>query len=80
MTVEADDRGRLYLASDLRDRHGERFHVVEYRNRIELIPVDDDPLAGLRAAVGDAFADETVDELRNRARTKAREEARTDVR
>jgi len=80
MTVEADERGRLYLASDVRERHGERFHLVEYQNRIELIPVDGDPLEGLREAVGDAFEGESVDELRDRARAKAREEARVDVR
>ncbi|WP_246988815.1 AbrB/MazE/SpoVT family DNA-binding domain-containing protein [Halorientalis marina] len=80
MTVEADDRGRLYLASELRDRYGERFHIVEYQNRIELIPVDENPFEGLRDAVGDAFEDESVDELRERARAKATEEARADVR
>lgn len=80
MTVETDERGRLYLAADLRERYGDRFHVVEYGNRIELVPVDDDPLAGLREAVGDAFDDESVAELRERAREKAREEARADVR
>lgn len=40
MTAETDDRGRLYLDKSLRDQYGEKFHIVTYRNRIELVPVD----------------------------------------
>lgn len=28
MSVEADSHGRLYLSSDLRQKYGEKFHVV----------------------------------------------------
>jgi len=80
MGTETDDRGRLYLSKNLRERHGERFHVVEYSDHIELIPIDDDPLEGLREAVGDAFDDKSIDELRDEARELAREEAANDVR
>ncbi|WP_227357337.1 AbrB/MazE/SpoVT family DNA-binding domain-containing protein [Haladaptatus salinisoli] len=80
MTTKTDERGRLYLSKDLRARYGERFHVVEYQDRIELIPVDEDPLEGLREAVGDAFEDKSVDELRQEARDQAVEDAENDVR
>lgn len=80
MTVETDDRGRLYLSKDVRERYGEKFHVVEYSDHIELIPIDDDPLEGLREAVGDVFDDKSVDDLREEARMRAKQEAIEDVR
>lgn len=79
MTVETDERGRLYLSKDLRRRHGNRFHIVEYRDRIELVPIDDDPLEGLRAAVGDAFDGKSVEELRQEARDQVIDDAEDDV-
>lgn len=80
MTTKTDERGRLYLSKDLRARYGERFHVVEYQDRIELVPVDEDPLEGLREAVGDAFEGKSVDELRQEARDQAVDNAENDVR
>lgn len=80
MGTTTDDRGRLYLSKDIRERHGERFHVVEYSDHIELIPIDDDPLEGLRDAVGDAFEGKSVEELRDEARERARDEAENDLR
>jgi hypothetical protein len=73
-------RGRVYLSKDLRDRYGERFHVVTYRDHIEFVPIDEDPLEGLREAVGDAFDGESVEDLREKGRQAASEEARSDVR
>jgi hypothetical protein len=80
MTTKTDERGRLYLSKDLRARYGERFHIVEYQDRIELVPVDEDPLEGLREAVGDAFEGKSVDELRQEARDQAVDDAENDVR
>lgn len=80
MASRTDDRGRLYLEKALRERYGETFHVVEYRDRIELVPVDDDPLDGLHAAVGDALDGLSVDELRESALEAGRTEALDDVR
>ena len=80
MGTETDDRGRLYLSKEVRDRYGERFHVVEYSDHIELIPIDDDPLEGLRDAVGDAFEGKSVEELREEARDLAKREAEDGVR
>jgi bifunctional DNA-binding transcriptional regulator/antitoxin component of YhaV-PrlF toxin-antitoxin module len=80
MTAETDSSGRLYLPKEIRDRLGERYHVVEYEDRIELVPVDDDPIQGLRETVGDAFEGKSVDELREEAREQVVEDAEDDVR
>jgi len=68
-----DDRGRLTLPKEIRERHGDRYHIVELHDGIKLIPVADDPLDALR----DEFADveKTADELRERAREAAVDEA-----
>lgn len=79
MGTETDDRGRLYLSKDISERYGETFHVVEYSDHLELIPIDDDPLEGLREAVGNAF-EGTVEELREEARDLAKREAENGVR
>lgn len=68
MTTETDDRGRIYLSKDLRDRHGERFRVVDLPSRIVLVPVDDDPLQAVRESVGPTFQGKDIDELREDAR------------
>lgn len=80
MIVETDDRGRVYFEKALRDRYGERFHVVTYRDRIELVPIDEEPLAGLRDAVGDAFDGRSIEELKTAAREEARRQAADHVR
>jgi hypothetical protein len=79
-STETDDRGRIYLSKRLRKEYGERFHVVEYSDHIELVPVDDDPVEGLREAVGDAFEGKSVGELRDEAEELAREEAEDGLR
>ncbi|MFC6718762.1 AbrB/MazE/SpoVT family DNA-binding domain-containing protein [Natrialbaceae archaeon GCM10025810] len=80
MATKTDDRGRLYLSKELRERHGEKFHVVEYSDHIELIPIDEDPLEGLREAVGDAFDGKSIEELREEASELAAREAVDDLR
>lgn len=68
-----DDRGRLTLPKELRERYGERYHIVELHDGIKLVPLADDPLATLR----DEFADveKSADELRDEARDVALDEA-----
>jgi hypothetical protein len=80
MSTETDERGRIYLSKRLREEYGERFHVVEYNDHIELVPVDDDPFEGLREAVGDAFEGRSVEELSEEAEELAREEAEDGLR
>ncbi len=77
MSVETDDHGRLYLSAELRDRYGERFHVVEYEDRIELVPIADDPLEAVREAAA-PLKDSSTEELLSDAREHARDQAAGD--
>jgi len=68
-----DDRGRLTLPKNVRDRYGDRYHIVELHDGIKLVPVADDPLDVLR----DEFAavEKSAEELREAGRAGALEEA-----
>ncbi len=72
-----DSNGRLCLSAKLRRKYGEKFHVVEYEDRLELVPIDEDPIQALREAAGGAFDGKSVDELRDGARARAKADART---
>ncbi|ELZ03826.1 AbrB/MazE/SpoVT family DNA-binding domain-containing protein [Natrialba aegyptia] len=71
--VALDDRGRLTLPKEVRERYGDRYHVVQLPDGIKLVPVADDPLEALR----DEFADieKSADELREETREAALDEA-----
>ena len=79
MSVEADDRGRVYLSKAIREKHGERFRVLDLRNRVVLIPIDEDPLQAARDAVSDVFEDKSVRDLKNEALMKAKAEVEAEV-
>jgi bifunctional DNA-binding transcriptional regulator/antitoxin component of YhaV-PrlF toxin-antitoxin module len=68
-----DDRGRLTLPKEIRERYGDHYHVVDLHDGIKLIPVADDPLSALRDEFADV--DKTADELREEARETALDEA-----
>jgi bifunctional DNA-binding transcriptional regulator/antitoxin component of YhaV-PrlF toxin-antitoxin module len=68
-----DDRGRLTLPKELRERYGDHYHIVELHDGIKLIPVAEDPLEALREEFADI--DKTAAELRAEARDAARDEA-----
>lgn len=80
MTTRTDDRGRLYLSKELRERHGERFRIVDLPGRIVLVPVDDDPLRAVRDALGDRFAGTSAADLKREAREAVREDVEGEVR
>ena len=79
MTTETDDRGRLYLSKKIRERHGERFRVVDLPSRIVLVPLDEDPLQAVRDAIGDTFEGKSVAELKEEARAAARDEVDAEI-
>lgn len=79
MARTTDERGRLYLPKGVRDRFGDRYRIVELPSHVALFPVDDDPVEGLRAAVGDAFVGEDVEGLKARARASVSREVSEDV-
>ncbi|MCU4801389.1 AbrB/MazE/SpoVT family DNA-binding domain-containing protein [Halobacteria archaeon HArc-gm2] len=68
-----DDRGRLTLPKEVRERYGNRYHVVQLPDGIKLVPIADDPLDALRDEFSDV--DRSVDELRRDGREAALDEA-----
>lgn len=68
MSKSTDERGRIYLPKDLRERFGEEYRIVELPSHVALFPVDEDPLEGLRAAVNGAFEGTAAGELKAKAR------------
>lgn len=79
MSKSTDERGRLYLPKDVRERFGDRYRIVELPSHVALFPVDDNPLEGIRAAVGDAFEGGDVDELKADAGTSITQEIREET-
>ncbi|TYL36123.1 hypothetical protein CV102_24130 [Natronococcus pandeyae] len=71
--VSLDDRGRLTLPKEVRERYGERYHIVQLHDGIKLVPVADDPLGALRDEFADV--DKSADKLREDAREAALDEA-----
>jgi bifunctional DNA-binding transcriptional regulator/antitoxin component of YhaV-PrlF toxin-antitoxin module len=71
--VALDDRGRLTLPKDVRERYGDRYHIVKLPDGLKLIPVADDPLEALRDEFSDV--DKSADVLREEAREGALDEA-----
>ena len=77
MSSKTDKQGRLYIPKEVREKYGERYHIVTYEDRIELIPVADDPLAAVRAAAGE-LRDASVEEIREDIEDEAKAEARSE--
>jgi bifunctional DNA-binding transcriptional regulator/antitoxin component of YhaV-PrlF toxin-antitoxin module len=75
MSAETDRQGRLYIPKEVREKYGERYHIVTYEDRIELIPVADDPLAAVREAAG-GLRDASIDKIREDVEAEAKAEAR----
>ena len=68
-----DDRGRLTLPKEIRERYGDRYYVVELRDSVKLVPIADEPLESLRAEFADVEG--TAEGLRDRARNEALDDA-----
>ncbi len=64
-----DDRGRLTLPKEIRERYGEQYHIVQLHDGIKLIPIVDDQLEALRDEFADV--DTSADEVREDGREAA---------
>jgi len=71
--ITLDDRGRLTLPKEIRERYGDRYHVVQLPDGVKLVPVADDPLEALREEFADI--ETSAEELREEAREAALDEA-----
>lgn len=74
MSGETDRQGRLYIPKEIR----ERYHIVPHEDRIELIPIADDPLAAVREAAGD-LREASNEEIQEAIRTAAKVDVRKEV-
>ena len=74
-----DDRGRVYLPKEVRDRYGDRFRIVQLDSGIKLIPLHDDPIDGLRDAL-EGLRDVRAEEIEDLTERRGREEALDGVR
>lgn len=79
MGTTADERGRIYLPKEVRDRYGDRYRIVELPTHVVLLPIDDNPLEGLQDAVGDAFADIDHDNLSEKTIASAKAELDAEI-
>jgi len=78
--VRTDERGRVTIPKEVRDRYGEKFRLVELDSGIKLVPIPNDPLAELRAAASDELREASLDDLEEAACEEAREQASEHVR
>lgn len=72
MGTNTDERGRIYLPKEVRERYGEEYRVVKMPTHVALMPIDESPLEGLREAVGGALDGKDIDELRDDALATAK--------
>ena len=79
MSKSTDERGRIYLPKDVRERFGNQYRIVELPSHVALFPVDEDPMAGLRAAVGDGFVATEAADLKTDAREAISREVREEA-
>lgn len=78
--VRVDDRGRVTIPKEIRDRYGDRYRLVELNSGIKLVPIPDDPVAELRAAASDELREASLEDLEEAAAEEAREQAGEHVR
>ncbi|MFT4891342.1 MAG: bifunctional DNA-binding transcriptional regulator [Halobacteriales archaeon] len=78
--VQVDDRGRITIPKDVRERYGEQYRLVELDSGIKLVPIPDDPVAELRAAASDELRNASLEALEAAAREAAHEGAGEHVR
>lgn len=78
--VATDERGRITIPREARERYGDEYRLVELRSGIKLIPVPEDPLEALRSAASEEFKSTSTEELREAGIERGREEAEEHVR
>ena len=72
-TVDVDSRGRVYIPKHLREKHGEKYRIIELKNGIKLIPLEKDPIKGLEKATQE-LKNASFEELEKTIDEEAQEE------
>ena len=78
--VTTDERGRITIPKDLRERFGERYRLIELRDGIKLLPRPENPVETLRNAASDELKEASMEELREAGFDEARKQADEHVR
>ncbi|WP_276270991.1 AbrB/MazE/SpoVT family DNA-binding domain-containing protein [Haloarcula litorea] len=78
--VRTDERGRVTIPKEIRDRYGEKFRLVELDSGIKLVPIPDDPVEALRAAASDELREASLEDLEEAAQEEAREQSVEQIR
>jgi hypothetical protein len=78
MAKSTDERGRIYLPKEIRERYGTDYRVVELPTYVALLPIAEDPLAAVQEAVGGALEGRSPGELQAEARQKTAQEIATE--
>jgi bifunctional DNA-binding transcriptional regulator/antitoxin component of YhaV-PrlF toxin-antitoxin module len=78
--VATDERGRITIPREARERYGDEYRLVELQSGIKLIPVPEDPIEALRSAASEEFKSASTDKLREAGLDRGREEAEEHVR
>ena len=75
-----DKRGRITIPTELRERFGDRYRVVELEDGIKLVPIPQNPIETLRESGSDKLRETSADELRATARSRGDAEVDEHVR
>lgn len=78
--VTTDQRGRITIPKELRERFGDRYRLIELRDGIKLLPRPDDPVAALREAASEEFKQASMEQLGDASSAVAREQTDEHVR
>ncbi|ARS90319.1 AbrB/MazE/SpoVT family DNA-binding domain-containing protein [Natrarchaeobaculum aegyptiacum] len=78
--ITTDERGRVTIPKEIRERFGERYRLIELRDGVKLLPVPDDPVSALRAASSDEFTEASMEDLREAGFEEARDQTDEHVR
>lgn len=73
--LKTDDRGRVVIPKEYREKYGNKYRYFTIGDRLEIIPVSKNPVENLREELSKIPEDKSREELLEEAREKAKNEA-----
>lgn len=73
-TIACDERGRILLAKDVREKYGNKFVIVKAPGELVLLPIPKNPLKALREEGKKIPKGVSVSEMKKKARDLALKE------